>query len=190
MNKNIFWTMIETAKTASAGDLGAMAENLKNQLLQLDVDDIVTFDNILHGYMVASYKDGLWSMAGVIKNFCSDDGFTDFRLWLIAQGKETYLAVLKNLDNLADIEIIPDDTYGTAQFGDLLYLVPDVYEQMTGEDFYTQDFPTHDIEIEEIRSSIMEDIEYMEGIDKHIDTSDLLTQFPKIVGKYVGPDWI
>ncbi|EKC76209.1 hypothetical protein LEA_04821 [human gut metagenome] len=43
--------------------------------------------------------------SSVIKEYgCSDDGFIDFRAWLIAQGKEVYMNALRDPDTLADIE--------------------------------------------------------------------------------------
>lgn len=187
MNKDIFWAMIEKAKTVSAGNLEMMATNLKEQLLELTIDEVIDFDHILHSYMSFSYKNGLWSIASIIKDHCTDDGFEDFRLWLIAQGKEAYFAALKNPDTLADLEITHDDVYGTAEFCDLRYLAPDVYEIMTGAEIWTQDFSRR---YREMKMSLESGIEYMDDIDKWIETSDVLTCFPKIVKKYIGPDFI
>jgi len=39
-------------------------------------------------------------------NGCSDDSFDYFRGWLIAQGKDVYLAALHDPDSLADVETV------------------------------------------------------------------------------------
>ena len=63
--------------------------------------------------------------------WCSDDGFIDFRAWLIAQGKEVYLSALKDPDTLADIE-----PYGNCCFESLSYVGDDTYRQLTGQNAY------------------------------------------------------
>ena len=40
-----------------------------------------------------------------MKNGCSDDSFLDFRAWLIAQGKETYLEALRDPDTLSQFNL-------------------------------------------------------------------------------------
>ena len=59
------------------------------------------FHAIMHGYRDLADKYGLWTAAIFIKEYgCSDDGFMDFRAWLIAQGKDIYMAALENPDSL------------------------------------------------------------------------------------------
>ena len=58
---------------------------------------------------------------------CSDNGFIDFRDWLIAQGLEVYMAALKDPDSLADIP-----AYGGYCFEFLSYAGDSVYEKLTG----------------------------------------------------------
>lgn len=53
------------------------------------------FHDIIHAYEDLADKFGLWDAAGIMKEYgCSDDGFIDFRAWLIAQGREVYFAAL------------------------------------------------------------------------------------------------
>jgi hypothetical protein len=51
-----------------------------------------------------SYDARLWLAAVTLINGCGDDTFTDFRDWLIAQGKARFEAALKDPDSLADLE--------------------------------------------------------------------------------------
>lgn len=47
-----------------------------------------------------SYR--LWGAAWVIGSGCSDDGFWDFRCWLVAQGEQVYRDALHHPDSLAE----------------------------------------------------------------------------------------
>ena len=70
----------------------------------------------------------------MIKEYgCSDDGFIDFRAWLIAQGKEVYMNALRDPDTLADIE-----PYGDCCFECLSYVGDYAYEQLTGRSAYDE----------------------------------------------------
>ena len=60
-----------------------------------------------------AYKYGLWSAVRLMGH-ATDDGFTDFRAWLISQGKEAYFAALKEPDTLADLD--PGDGYWFESF--------------------------------------------------------------------------
>lgn len=68
-------------------------------------EQVLKFYAIMSGYKEVANKYGLWSVAALIKeDGCSDDRFIDFRSWLIAQGKEIYMAALENSDSLAGVE--------------------------------------------------------------------------------------
>ena len=76
----------------------------------------------------------MWDAAGIMKEYgCSDDGFIDFRAWLIAQGREVYFAALADPDSLADV--VP---YGDCCFEQLSYVGDYAYEQLTGKSAYDQ----------------------------------------------------
>ena len=103
MNKDIFWQIMEEAKEQCGRDLGWMADWLERQLRGMQPEQILKFYAILCGYQEAANKYGLWIAADLLKdNGCSDERFLYFRNWLIAQGKERYLAALKDPDSLAD----------------------------------------------------------------------------------------
>ena len=59
---------------------------------------------------------GLWTAASLMCDGCSDDGFTDFRAWLIAQGKDAYMSALADPDSLAELEV-----YDGCRFEELTY---------------------------------------------------------------------
>ena len=92
MSKDQFWNLIEKAKEVCGTDLDASAVWIKQQLFYMTPEDVLQFHNLVYSYRDAAYKYGLWTAAGIMMEAgCSDDSFSDFRMWLIAQGKEVYL---------------------------------------------------------------------------------------------------
>ncbi|MDD4496516.1 MAG: DUF4240 domain-containing protein, partial [Eubacteriales bacterium] len=55
---------------------------------------------------------GVFAASCFFNDYMSDDGFNDFRMWLISRGRDTYMAALKNPDTLADLEM-PEDIQST-----------------------------------------------------------------------------
>ena len=67
----------------------------------------------------------------MINGGCSDDGFIDFRSWLIAQGKAVHDAAMASPESLAGHVT---EAYAAA-FEDFGYVVMDVFEAKFDEDF-------------------------------------------------------
>ena len=100
INKDTFWMLIDRAKEHSGGP----SEWLMEQLVSMGPEQAKKFDTIAHAYMDAAYQYGLWTAASVIERYgCSDDGFIDFRAWLVGQGKDVYMAALKDPDSLVNV---------------------------------------------------------------------------------------
>ena len=118
INKDTFWKLIQSAKETCGQDMDAMMDFLKDRLVSMGPEQAQNFHDTLNAYEDLADKFGLWDAAGVMKEYgCSDDGFIDFRAWLIAQGKEVYLSALADPDSLA--EVIP---YGDCCFETLSYV--------------------------------------------------------------------
>ena len=99
INKDTFWTLIDQAKEAP----GDPNEWLMKKLMSMGPEQAKRFDTIARVYMDAAYQYGLWTAASVMDRCgCSDDGFLDFRAWLIGQGRKVYMDALKDPDSLAD----------------------------------------------------------------------------------------
>ena len=123
-----FWTLIAQAKDSWGGTHEAAAYWLAERLLEMGPEQTLNFHGILHGYMKLAYQYGLWNAAILIlEDGCYGDKFEDFRAWLIYQGKETYLAALKDPDSLADI---PD--HENCRFMALPYVADMAYERLRG----------------------------------------------------------
>jgi hypothetical protein len=116
MNQQEFWTLINISIEGTSGDKNAQCQKLQEQLLLLAPEVIVQFQSLFDGYMI---QEG-----------CSDDGFIDFRSWLISKGQTVYEASLKDPDSLAD-SITPHD--GACQFELFQYVAVDAWSQKTGQ---------------------------------------------------------
>lgn len=69
-----------------------MLAYLKDRLVSMGPTQAQNFHDIIHAYEDLADKFGLWDAAGIMKEYgCSDDGFIDFRAWLIAQGAKSIL---------------------------------------------------------------------------------------------------
>ncbi len=124
-----FWKIIEESYCDDPID---RFEALKNRLRSLDPDQLIAFQARFDEAMQAANLLPLWGAAYLINGGCSDDGFRDFRAWLIGRGRHAYESALKNPDNLADF-LNGDPVSG---FG-LDVAALRVYEEVTGrDDFY------------------------------------------------------
>ena len=59
-----------------------MANALKDWLVERGAEQAQAFHDILHTYEDLANRYGLWDAASIMKGWCSDDGFIDFRAWL------------------------------------------------------------------------------------------------------------
>ncbi|WP_300914334.1 DUF4240 domain-containing protein, partial [uncultured Acetatifactor sp.] len=113
------------------------------------------------------------------ENVCDYNDFSYFRGWLIAQGREVYLAALADPDSLTDVE-----TYGGCQFEDLYYIGDGVLEDMTGQNAYDNTDPDmYEALVEELRKDII----YGEGVDYPYEWGEIEAYFPRLCEKYLEP---
>ncbi len=139
MDRDEFWTLIEAARAAGGGDCRQQTAHLVAALQQRSVDDILAFDRILHELMAESYRWDLWGAAYLINGGCSDDGFDYFRGWLLAQGRATWEAAVRDPDSLAAHPQIraPDQQAGregSLWCEPILAVAYDAYEAVTGQE--------------------------------------------------------
>lgn len=112
MDDATFWQMIEQAKSDSDGDGEQQVELLTERLAILSIDEILQYERLLIQHRIQAYTWDLWGAAYILNGGCSDDGFTDFRAWLIAQGKEVYEKALANPDWLAEYVPVIETQWG------------------------------------------------------------------------------
>lgn len=180
VNKDTFWALIQEARRLWGQDLDGSAQWLESQLLIIGPEQARNFDSIVHGYLSLSYKYGLWTAASIMLDGCSDDGFMDFRGWLIAQGRAAYLAALKDPDSLADV---PLD--GRAYFASLAYIGDSAYEKLTGKHTYNE---IDQAAYEGLKRELAQDIVYGEGINYPYKWSETADYLPRLCAKYLTPE--
>ena len=180
INQDSFWDLIHEAKNACGQDMDAMLAYLKDRLVSMGPTQAQNFHDIIHVYEDLADKFGLWDAAGIMKEYgCSDDGFIDFRAWLIAQGREVYFAALADPDSLADV--VP---YGDCRFEQLSYVGDYAYEQLTGKSAYDQtDWSAY----EALLMKLEQEIVYKGGIEFPREGADLKKYLPRLCAKH--PEW-
>lgn len=129
MTLDEFWHHIAETQFA---DPDTHANNLSDRLAKLSPEDIVDFDywwNVLH---TEAYSRDLWAAAYYANGGCSDDGFIDFRNWLILRGRDAFYAVVSDPNALVDYV-----QGGTAdcEFMCECYVAGDAWERGVGDDF-------------------------------------------------------
>ena len=135
------------------------------------------FDYFVHAYSDLAYKYGLWTAASVMLDGCSDDGFIDFRGWLIAQGKNVYFAALEDPDSLADVPF-----YGGGYFEALTYIGDSVYEKLTGTSaYYGFDRPAY----EKLKQKLAQDVQYGDGVNYPYKWSETAAYLRRLCAKYM-----
>lgn len=96
-----FWNLIDNSRERAGGDPEEHAKELEKDLRELPADQIESFQTHFDALMDRAYSWDLWGAAYLIGGGCSDDGFMDFRGWLISRGRDIYEAALVNPDSLA-----------------------------------------------------------------------------------------
>jgi hypothetical protein len=125
MTEPEFWTMIASTQRS---DPEEHVERLEAKLAKLPVPEILSFGNHWHTLHNAAYSWPLWGAAYLINGGCSDDGFIDFRSWLLLKGEATFKAALADPDSLAEVKVEPDEASCEC------YPAVHAYEQAVGTD--------------------------------------------------------
>ena len=180
MSKSDFWELIAGAKKECGQNMGSSINWLTSQLIARGPQQTQDFTNIMDGYLYLSYQYGLWTAASLMcENGCSDDGFIDFRAWLIAQGEEVYMAALADPDSLADVE-----AYGGCQFEELPYTGNETMKYLTGKDAYENTDPDA---YKALTAALKKDIVYGEGVNYPYEWDEIEAYFPRLCEKYLEP---
>jgi hypothetical protein len=166
MNVETFWELIDTTREASGGDTSKQADLLVNALVPLSLDEIFAFETIWDDLMDFAYDAAPWDAAYIIGCGCGDDGFWEFRAWLIAQGKEVYEKALADPESLVDLIEMDKD----AQEGALIYVVMTAYEQKTGKEMPIRE------------SKVSRPIAQLKGT--HWGEEHVNSRFPKLAAKF------
>ena len=107
MNKERFWSIVDATRLAPPShardvDFGERNRLYRAALAGLTPEEILDFRYYLEERLIEAYRWDLWAAAILIEDGCTDGSFRDFRAWLVAQGRETFEAALRDPETLAD----------------------------------------------------------------------------------------
>jgi len=184
INKDTFWALMAEAKAVCGPDLYAEDDWLKEQLQAMWPGEALRFHHIAQRYLQLSNKYGLWSAARLMSDCCidTDSSFTNFQSWLIAQGKDIYLAALKDPDSLAVVE-----PYGGCSFDSLYFVGGYVYEGKTGCRPNEVVMPRG---LQEELNALAADIVYAPNINYPLEWNELEAHLPRLCARYMPSEQI
>jgi hypothetical protein len=150
MTEEQFWCIIAESHEGDTSELVSedqqrQVKRLKELLRPLTIEGLLDFDDILAQTFFEADRWDLMAAATIINiGCCSDDGFMDFRYWLISMGKAVYEDALIDPDSLANVRVVQiafQEPYSwRTQFGDCGYVVRPIYEEKTGEEMPLFDY--------------------------------------------------
>jgi hypothetical protein len=136
MEDEEFWSIIDASRRRARNDPEAHIETLTVALGALPEEEIIAFDGRFHEFWVQAYTWDLWAAAYIIGGGCSDDGFMDFRGWLVSKGQKVYETALADPESLLRVV---DDVDGECQIEGFQYAAPAAWAEKAGSD--EADFP-------------------------------------------------
>lgn len=131
MLKTDFWTLIDSSRKAAQGDAETHLQMLNEALRELPAGDLVSFQHWFDDYEARADSWALWGAAYLIGGGCSDDGFLDFKGWLVSRGEKVFEAAVTDPDSLAKV-VQPDEDCQVEGFS---HAARWIWCEKTGEDF-------------------------------------------------------
>lgn len=132
MDSERFWLLIDSARREAPSDDEAFLGKLYGALAELEPEEVLEFRDALATTLERANSFRLRGAAFVINAERSEDGFEQFRGWLVARGREAFERALEDPESLS--ELIPEDRDFAALLEELLYLPVYVYEEQTGKE--------------------------------------------------------
>jgi Protein of unknown function (DUF4240) len=134
MRTDDFWAVIDRATADRPGSPGEVAKRAIAELATRGPEEIVAWGRHLDKVMVASGKEDLWAAAYLINGGCSDEGFDNFRGWLIAHGRDVLARSVREPDSLAEMPAVREAAMNGAFFeaAEVLTIASEAHEEATG----------------------------------------------------------
>jgi hypothetical protein len=136
MRTDDFWAVIGRATADRPSSPGEVAKRAAADLATHDPEEIVAWARHLDKVMVASCTQDLWAAAYLIHGGCSEEGFDNFRGWLIAHGREAVARSVQSPDSLADVPVVRAavETGAVFEAEEVLTIAAEAYRQATGSE--------------------------------------------------------
>lgn len=98
----MFWGLIDSVNAQVAcDDKEKVLKATREALCELSSGEIAEWYEIYRDLHKAAYRDDLWDAVEACGIHATDDGFIDFRAWLISRGQEVYEAVMVRPESLS-----------------------------------------------------------------------------------------
>ena len=165
MSEEQFWSIIKLTYQNANGDFDEQQNELIKELKKISLQDIISFDNRFRQLRGQAYDWQLWGAIYIIHGGCGDDSFTDFRDWVIAQGKDFYYRTTSNPETLVEIETEKIEV----EWEGMGYIASSLFEELTGK---------------EIPSTFKENQEIKGNEWSEENNDELKIMFPKLWAKY------
>lgn len=144
MDTEAFWQLIADSLEYAPSRV-ARQDYLRDRLAKLAPSEIVDFQALLDQISDRAYSWDLWGAAmRILGGLCTDDGFEDFRLWLVGHGRAVFERAVVTPDTLAAVPAVARlagrprhdwDTDGEwPGWESLDSVAADAYLQVTGND--------------------------------------------------------
>ncbi|WP_433828861.1 DUF4240 domain-containing protein [Actinoplanes sp. CA-015351] len=135
MRTDDFWAVVDRATAERPASPADVAERAVADLATHDPEEIVAWGRHLDKVLVASGKEDLWAAAYLINGGCTEEGFDNFRGWLVAHGRKAVAASVQSPDVLAGMPAVRAAAESGAVFEaeEVLTIAARAYEQATGK---------------------------------------------------------
>ena len=105
MNKEQFWNIVnEVHSSTDPRNQNEVLTALRDRLRNLPSEEILEWKQIFSFYQDAARRNDLWAASAAMGAHSSDDGFMDFRSWLISQGHDVYMSALEDPESLVSVD--------------------------------------------------------------------------------------
>jgi hypothetical protein len=143
MRTDDFWAVIDRATADRPDRPDDVAKRATAELATRAPDEIVAWGRHLDKVMAASGKEDLWAAAYLINGGCSEDGFDNFRGWLIANGRDVVARAVREPDSLADLPAVraAASTGAVFEAEEVLTIAEEAHQQATGSDLPPKETP-------------------------------------------------
>jgi hypothetical protein len=143
MRTDDFWAVIDRATADRPGSPGEVAKRAVAELATREPEEIVAWGRHLDKVMAASGKEDLWAAAYLINGGCSEEGFDNFRGWLIANGRDVVARAVREPDSLAELPAVraAASTGAVFEAEEVLSIAGDAYQQATGSELPPSETP-------------------------------------------------
>ena len=143
MRTDDFWAVIDRATADRPGSPDEVAKRAIAELVGRDPAEIVAWGRHLDKVMNASGKEDLWAAAYLINGGCSEDGFDNFRGWLIANGRDVVARAVREPDSLADLPAVraAASTGAVFEAEEVLGIAEAAHREATGDELPPSETP-------------------------------------------------